>query len=95
MHLEDTTEGRERVRRARSISSIEETQEKLIEKHFVGALTKNKRSFFHLSGAHAKLKFDAAKSGKERARATGRKKTLTTKANMVGNERVASTFSVP
>lgn len=74
MHLEDTSgkrerkTERERERGARSISSIEETREKLIEKHSVGVLTKNKHPFFHLSAAYAKLKFEALKSGKERER---------------------------
>lgn len=49
--------------------------------------------FFHLSSEReAEVRRPRRK---ERTRARKRKKALTTKANMVVNERVASTFSVP
>lgn len=83
----------------RSIPSIEGTRAKLIEKHFDTTSMKNKRSVRRpgpvLPFIERTRSWSSKPRRKERTRATWRKKALTTKANMVVNERVASTFSVP
>lgn len=84
----------------RSIPSIGGTREKLIEKHFDDTTSaKNKRGEWQpgpvLPFIERTRSWSSKPRRKERTRATWRKKALTTKANMVVNERVASTFSVP
>lgn len=85
---------------ARSIPSIAGTREKLIEKHFRAGEEQargdgdGRASFFYLS-SEREVGVRCCGVRNERRRATRRKKALTTKANMVGNERAASIFSVP
>lgn len=91
-----------RTRRERAINPVDigGTREKLIEKHFDDTTpAKNKRGVRRpgpvLPFIERTRSWSSKPRRKERTRTTRRKKALTTKANIVVNERVASTFSVP